>query len=387
MIISKACDKKRIIGIDGNEANIEIRVGVNKYAQEILFGLQKENEKKANPNKLIVYLKNLPLSDMPKETKNFKYKVLGGRSVWILTKLTPYLLKNPEKIEILFSPSHYTCPLLTIPRVCSIMDLGYLVNSTQFEKKVFWQLKYWTAISIFVSKQVLTISEASKKDIVRHYPFASKKVSVTLLGYDADRFTNTIPGKLVRQIKNRYSIVDDYILFANTLKPSKNVEGLIMAYSILKERGTFKRLPQLVIAGKKGWMYENIYKKVVELNLTNNIIFTDYFPEIDRPALMAGCLFYVQPSFWEGFGIDILSAYGCGKPAVVSNVGSSSEVAGKAGIYVDPNNTKSIADGMEKVLKMDNKEYNGRVQLGFEQARRFSWEKCSKETLEILERC
>ncbi len=373
------------IGIDGNEANVENRVGVNKYALEMLWGLQKENEKRANPNSLIVYLKNNPLPDLPKETYYFKYKVLGGRGLWVITKLTPYLLKNTDKIEILFSPSHYVPPILTIPRICSIMDLGYLVNSSQFEKKVFWQLKYGTAISVFVSKRILTISKSSKNDIVRHYPQASKKIVVTHLGYDKDRFKIGISKDLVRQVKSKYSIVDDYILFLSTLKPSKNIDGLLDAYSSLNSKKAFKNLPQLVIAGKKGWMFENLYKKVKELGLSDKVIFTDFFPEEERPALMAGSLMYVLPSFWEGFGIEILSAFGCGKPVVVSNVGSIPEVAGEAGVYVDPYDTESIAGGIERILKMSKKEYNSLVELGLKQADKFSWEKCSRETLETIE--
>jgi glycosyltransferase involved in cell wall biosynthesis len=374
-----------IIGIDGNEANIKYRVGINKYAFEILSGLQKENEKRAQPHSLIVYLKNSPLSDMPKETKNFKYKVLRGGGFWVITKLMPYLLKNPEKIEILFSPSHYTCPILTIPRVCSIMDLGYLEFSGQFEKKVFWQLKYWTAISVFVSKHILTISEASKKDIVRHYPFASKKVEVTLLGYDAEKFRKDISQKLVRQLKNKYSIVNDYLVFVSTLKPSKNVEGLMRAYDLLKRDKTVKNLPQLVIAGKKGWMYENIYKLTKELSLTDDIIFTDFLPDDEKPALIAGSKAFILPSFWEGFGIDILSAFASEVPVVTTNAGSLSEVGGEAPFYVDPYNTDSIAQGIKKVLNMNKEEYNRRVRLGLKQVKKFSWEKCSKQTLEILE--
>lgn len=373
------------IGIDGNEANIENRVGVNKYAFEILWGLKKENEKKPNPSNLIVYLKDKPLSDLPQETNHFEYKIIKGSSLWVITKLTPYLFKNPDNIEILFSPSHYTPPFLMIPRVCSIMDLGYAEFSSQFEKKVLWQLKYWTAISIFVSKQVLTISEASKKDIVRHYPFASNKVTVTHLGYDKDRFKINISPNLVRQVKNGHSIVDDYILFLSTLKPSKNIEGLLDAYSSLNSKRAFKNLPQLVIAGKKGWMYENIYKKVKELKLTGQVVFTDFIKEEDKPALIAGSKLFVLPSFWEGFGLDILSAFGCGVPVVVSNVGSLPEVAGEAGIYIDPSNTKSIADGIEKVLNLNQIEYNKLVSLGFEQLKKFSWEKCSKKTLETIE--
>ena len=374
-----------IIGIDGNEANVKNRVGVNKYAFEMLWNISKLNEKAASPHNLIVYLKNEPLNDLPKETKNFRYKVLSGGGLWIITKLTPYLFNNPEKIDILFSPSHYVPPILPIDRVCSVMDLGYLEFTGQFEKKVLWQLKYWTAISVFASKQILTISEATKKDIVRHYPFASKKVTVTHLGFDKDKFKLDVPDKLVRLVKNKYSIVGDYILFVSTLKPSKNVEGLITAYSLLSHDKSIPDLPQLVIAGKKGWMFENISKQVERLGLEKKIIFTDFFPEEERPALMAGSLMYVLPSFWEGFGIEILSAFGCGKPAVVSNVGSIPEVAGDAGVYVDPNNIESIASGIKRVLNMSKKEYNELVNLGIEQSKKFSWEECAKKTLEVIE--
>ena len=371
------------IGIDGNEANIKDRVGVNKYAYEMLWGLYKLNIKKENPNNLIVYLKDEPLPDLPKETNNFKYKVLAGGGLWILSKLTPYLFKNPEKIEVLFSPSHYTPPILPIKRVCSIMDLGYLNNSEHFKKKVFWQLKYWTAISVFVSKRILTISDSSKQDIVRHYPSTAKKIFVTHLGYDKDRFNLDVDKDLVRRVKNKYSIVDDYILFVSTLKPSKNIEGLVEAFSQIIFK--YPNL-SLVVAGKKGWMFEKINEKVKSLGLEKKVIFTDYFPEEERPALMAGCKFYILPSFWEGFGIEILSAFGCGKSVVVSNIGSIPEVAGKAGIYVNPNNVGSITKGIEKVLNMNEKEYNSIVNLGFEQAKKFSWEECSRKILEVIEK-
>jgi glycosyltransferase involved in cell wall biosynthesis len=376
---------KYTIGIDGNEANVENRVGVNKYAFEIICSLKKENENRQVPHSLIVYLKNKPLPDFPKETDNFKYRILNGSGLWVITRLMPHLWLNPEKVDILFSPSHYVPLILTIPRVCSIMDLGYLEFSGQFTKKVFWQLKYWTAISVFVSKQVLTISKSAKGDIVRHYPFASKKTTVTLLGFENDKFNLNISRDLVRQVKNKYSIVDDYIAYVSTLKPSKNVDGLVEAYGLLKSDKAFKSLPQLVIAGKKGWMYESIYKKVKELGLEKDVIFTDFLPDNEKPALIAGSKAFVLPSFWEGFGIDILSAFGCGVPVVTSNVGSIPEVGGEAAIYVNPNKVESIADGIKKVLKMGKEEYNRRVKLGIEQSRKFSWEKCAKLTLETIE--
>ncbi len=370
------------IGIDGNEANVENRVGVNKYAFKIICELYNVNEKKSKPNNLIVYLKKSPLLDLPKETKNFKYKIIEGGGLWVVSKLMPYLWKNPENIEILFSPSHYIPPLLTIPRVCSIMDIGYLEFSGQFEKKVFWQLKYGTAISIFVSKQILTISEATKKDIVRHYPFASKKIVVTHLSHDLEDKDFKITDIDVRRIKNKYSIVDDYILYIGTLKPSKNIDGLIKAFSLLS---TVYSNIQLVIAGKKGWMYESLFKLVEDLNLKDKVIFTDYLPEEDKAPLRRGAKVFAQPSFWEGFGIDTLSAMALGVPVVASNVGSLAEVIGDAGIVVDPYKPDDIARGIKKVLNMNQKEYNRLVKLGIDQAKKFSWEITGRKTLEVLE--
>lgn len=370
-----------IIGIDGNEANIKSRVGVNKYAFEVIWGLYRLTGK-LRKHKLIVYLKNEPLSDLPKENKYLKYKIIPGGGAWILTKLTPHLIRNPEKIEVLFSPSHYTPPILSIPRVCSIMDLGYLDSMGQFEKRVFWQLKYWTAISILASKNVLTISESTKKDIVRRYPFASKKFIVTLLGYEKHKFHKNIKKNEIKQAKNTYSIVGDYILYLGTLKPSKNIEGLVQAFSQI-----INHYPQttLVVAGKKGWMYEKIYLRVEELKLTKKIIFTDFVDEKDKPGLIAGAKVFVLPSFWEGFGLDVLSAMAVGTPVVVSEVGSLPEVAGNAGVYVDPDNINSISKAIEKVLKMSEKDYTKLVEAGFGQVKKFDWDKTAEKTLETLE--
>ena len=370
-----------VIGIDGNEANVAQRVGVNTYAWEILKNLQKLQEVRSGEHNLIVYLKEKPLKDMPKETGNFKYKIIPGGNFWIITKLMPYLWKNPDRIEILFSPSHYTAPFLLFPRICSIMDLGYLKFSGQFTKKVFWQLKWWSAISIFVSKYIISISESTKKNIVRHYPFSERKVYVTYPGYDSRKFNTNISPENVRRAKEKYHIVDDYILSLGTLKPSKNIEGLMEAFSTLNDK---KVNAKLVIAGKRGWLFESIYKKFESLRLSDNVIFTGFVSDKDKPALIAGAKVYAIPSFWEGFGLDVLSAMAVGTPVVAANAGSLPEVAGNAGILVDPDDPKSIAKGIDEVLSANRKKYNRIVAAGLLRVKDFSWEKCARETLEII---
>jgi len=371
----------KTIGIDGNEANLENRVGVNQYAFNILWGLYRLGGKYKKGYKFIVYLKNQPLKDLPPEKKWWKYKILEGDRVWILMKLTPYLIKNRERIDLLFSPSHYTVPFSTVPRVCSIMDLGYLKFSGQFKKLTFWQLKAWTAISIFVSKYIIAISKATKKDIVRHYPFASKKVVVTYLAYDKSRYNRKVSPNDVRRIKKRYAIVDDYILFLSTLKPSKNIEGILDAYSSIKSKiGRVK----LVIAGKKGWMFETIFEKVEELGLGDDVIFTDYIKEEEKAPLISGARMFIAPSFWEGFGLHVLEAMACGTPVVVSDVGSLPEIVEKSGIIVDPYDSSSIAKGILKVLNLDEKGYNSLINQEIKQAEKFSWDKTARETFDLL---
>jgi glycosyltransferase involved in cell wall biosynthesis len=262
------------------------------------------------------------------------------------------------------------------------MDLGYLEFTGQFKKRDFWQLKYWSAISIYISKRIIAISNSTKKEIVRHYPFASNKVDVTLLAYDKDVFNLEIPQNLVRRVRKKYSIVGDYVLFMSTLKPSKNIEGLLDAWKQLVAHFPDTKL---VIAGKKGWLYESVFEKVKKLGLKSSVIFTGFVDEEDKPALIKGAKLFTLPSFWEGFGLDALNSMAAGVPVVVSNVGSLPEVVGEAGVLVDPNKPKDIAKGIKKVLTAGKIEYNKMIEKGLSQAKKFSWEKTAKETVKTLE--
>lgn len=368
------------IGIDGNEANLSNRVGVNEYAWQLLWNIYKLSDEWNEDIRFTIFLKNPP-NKLPKENSYWKYKVLSGKGHWIIKTLTPYLFFNKDKIDLFFSPSHYLPPILTRSSVCSIMDVGYLESSEQFKRSDYWQLKYWSAYSMYISKHIIAISNATKNDIVRHYPFTSKKISVTLLGYDKSVYNSNVNRIDVRRAKNKYSIGDDYVLFLSTLKPSKNIEGLITAWAkVLKEFPNYR----LVIAGKKGWLFESIYDLTKDLGIEDNVVFTGFIDEKDKPGLIKGAKLFVLPSFWEGFGLDVLSAMAIGVPVLTSNCGSLPEVAGKAAILVDPNNNEEIYQGIKTVLKMDKNDYNKLVKNGIIQANKFSWEKTARETIEIF---
>jgi glycosyltransferase involved in cell wall biosynthesis len=369
-----------IIGIDGNEANVEKRVGVNQMALEILWGLYKLQDKKKPKHKYTIYLKSSPSDKMPPENDSWIYKILPVGKFWILTKLVPELFRNP-KPEIFFTPSHYTPPIAPMPRVCMITDLGYLKFSEQFKKRDYWQLKIWTAISIKISKYIIAISEATNKDIVRHYPFARNKTQVVYLAGDNEIISKKVSQKFAQKTLKKYRITKKYLLFLSTLKPNKNVERLIEAYNMLKNNKDY----QLVIVGKKGWLYENIFNKVKKLGLSKQVVFTGFVSPEEKIALFKNSYLFTLPSLWEGFGIDVLNAYFLGVPVVISNIASLPEVGGKAAIYVNPKSTKSIARGIEKVLNLDSKGYNKLIKKGYSHIKKFSWDKSAQKVLKILE--
>lgn len=372
---------KPIIGIDGNEANMANRVGVNTYAYELLRNIAMLEDEWNNDFEVVVYLKSQPLSHMPKSSRGFRYEILNGGGQWILKTLMPHLYSTQHKPAVFWTPSHYIPPFAPMPRVCSIMDLGYLEFTGQFKKYDFWQLKLWSAWSISRSQKILAISETTRKDITKRYPKATSKIITTLLGYDNQNYPPRKNSIEVKKVLKKYSIGQKYVLFMSTLKPSKNIEGLLNAWSYIE-----KKYPntELVVAGKKGWLFENIFFLTQKLKLQKRVVFTDFVEEIDKPTLVANAACFVLPSFWEGFGLDVVSSMACGVPVVVSNRGSLPEVVGDAGIIINPDDTYDIAAGIERVLSASKQEYAKMSKAGEARATHFSWQKTARETIQAL---
>ncbi len=361
-----------LIAVDGNEANIKQRVGSNQYAYELLQALYELK----NPHQWLIYLQDRPLADLPKARKNWSYRVFGPKKFWTQWRLPLDLYFHRPRPDVFFSPGHYSPRFCPVPLVISIMDLGYLRFPEQFRKKDLYQLITWTGRSIKRASHILAISESTKNDIIEKYQVPKEKITVTYLGYDKKRFKAQVSRVKINKVRKKYKIEGDYILFLSTLKPGKNIEGLVKAFSELKIKGL-----RLVIAGKKGWLYQSIFEKVKELGLKERVIFTGFVDEDDIPALMAGAKVFSLPSFWEGFGIPVLEAMACGIPVVVSNAGSLPEIVGKAGVIIDPNKPQEIAQGIKRAI--ENQEEL--IKKGLEQVKKFSWQKCARQSLKVLE--
>src|SRR3989338_7623606 len=288
-----------IIGLDGNEANVKNRVGSGVYALNILWQFSKIKD-----HEFAVFLKEKPLADLPEENANFKYQVFGPKKLWTLFAL-PVKLKFGPKIDLFFTLGHYGPRFSKIPYVIKIFDLSYLHYPQMFKKDDLYQLTNWSKYSILKSKHIFTISKSSKEDIIKYYHVNHAKITVTYPGYDQKRFIPQSKSS-IQKVKNKYKIKGDYIIFVGTLQPRKNIEHLIEAFSLLIQNTEYKiQNTQLVIVGKKGWLFDSIFAKVKQINLEDKVIFTDFVPGQDLPALISGAKAYVLPSLCEGFGIPI----------------------------------------------------------------------------------
>ncbi len=227
---------------------------------------------------------------------------------------------------------------------------------------------------------IIAISKHTRDDLVRLFNAPPGLITVTHLAAGQEYHPVRDAGKL-KAARKKYGLPEGgYVLFVGSLEPRKNVRTLLEAYAGIKE--SFKRDFPLVIAGGKGWMNSDIPGVVKDLKIEKHARFAGYIDSPDIAAVYSGASVFVYPSLYEGFGLPILEAMGCGTPVITSNTSSMPEVAGDAAVLVTPTDADALGGALEAVLGNDD----ARAEMGrkgLERAKMFSWEKCAKETLEV----
>lgn len=370
-----------IIGIDGNEANTGKRVGIGEYAYELVtqfYGLRQQG--KFENISFRIYLKDKPTADMPKETSWWTYALVGPKKLWTQLGLPLHLLLDPHRPDVFFTPTHYAPRFATIPTAISIMDLSYLHFPELFAKKDLYQLTNWTEYSAKQATYIFTISNSSRNDIIKSYKVKPDRVTVT---YPGIREVSLEKAAAMETLLKKYTISPRYILFVGTLQPRKNIVGLIQAFSLLKKEKAYEDV-DLVVVGKKGWLYEETLQAPEKYGVVSSVKFLDFVPNEDLPSLYKYAQCYVLPSLYEGFGLPVLEAMQYGCPVITSNISSLPEAGGDAALYVDPKDAADIAAKIKKVV--DNKDVReNMVKKGYAHLKKFSWEKAAEETLKVLE--
>jgi glycosyltransferase involved in cell wall biosynthesis len=227
---------------------------------------------------------------------------------------------------------------------------------------------------------ILTNSEATKKDIVERLGLGSEKIYVTPLG--AGEHFRPMVERETKPVLAKFGLRKPYILFVGTLEPRKNLVTLVQAFNRLKSENGIPH--QLVLAGRKGWLYESLMAEIGRSPYAADIRLTGYVADEEVPALISAADAFAYPSFYEGFGLPVLEAMQCGTPVVTSAISSLPEVGGDACLYADPHSEAELADRLFLIL--NDAEFRRQLsEKGIQRAKQFSWERCARETLKVYE--
>ena len=357
-----------VIGIEAERANIDNPTGVEHYAQQLILALAKNDPQ----NKYVLYLRTAPKAWILKLPDNFSYKLIPFAIFWTQLRISWEMLwYKPDALFIMASALPLIHPKNS---VVTIHDLAWEFFPQTFKLPTRLYLKFSTWFACRFSKNIIAVSMQTKKDLLVKYNLPDEKVHVVYHGFDLSAEHQKFDSEEQQRIKD---LPENYILYLGTLQPRKNIIGLIDAYIQLCREGKISN--PLVIAGGKGWLYEQIMQKIAA---HPEIIYFGYVK--DRFALLRRAALLVQPAFYEGFGLQILDAFASNVPVACSNVSSLPEVAGDAAEYFDPNQVQEIKAAIYKVLN-DSNFADALREKGSVRLKEFTWQKCAAETLAVLE--
>ncbi len=282
-------------------------------------------------------------------------------------------------LDLLHQPV-YVGPLLhTCPTVVTLHDLSFYLYPELFPRSKRIYLQHMTRYTIHHAQAVIAVSASTKKDALRLFSVPEKKITVIPNGVEAQMrpLDDPTPIKALRQ---RYDLPSDLLLFLGTLEPRKNLITLLEAYALLRRRRDIRH--HLVIAGGRGWYYQEVYDAAERLGLHETTHFVGYVPDEELPLWYNAADLFIYPSLYEGFGLPPLEAMACGTPVIVSNTSSLPEVVGDAGLTVDPHDPQALAEAIHSLLS-DPSRRERLARAARRQASEFSWDATATRTAEL----
>jgi glycosyltransferase involved in cell wall biosynthesis len=319
---------------------------------------------------------------VPPDFPNYKIKGKNFPFFWTQAWLCRELQK--DRPDVLWMPMH-NIPLFSVGKMKTVVtahDLAYKYFPQYFPKKDLFKLNLLGKWAFTKADKIIAISESTKKDILKFYPSVSaEKIKVIYHGFDAEVFSVARDFEAESEVKKRMGIVGEYLLYAGAIQPRKNLGVLVDAFAIFKAK-TNSNI-KLVIAGEKAWLSDGLFEKIGKSRFQKDILTPGRLTFSDMGTLVRGASVYVYPSLYEGFGIPVLEILASRVPLLCARNSSLEEAGGDAPLYFDEKNPADLAEKIELVLG-DEKLREEMIAKGAEQIKKFSWEKCARETLEYL---
>jgi len=340
------------------------KTGFGFYVKNLI-----DNLKKIDPENEYVLL-------APSTEKDFS---TPQRFIWDQFKV-PWRARA-AKADILHQPCFSAPIFYTGKIVITVHDLisMHFPKNLPLASRMFYSK--WMPFSYRRADKIIAISEDTKKDIMVRLHIPEEKIKV-IHSAVSPVFQEIKDEVFSRKIKNKYKTGDKFILDVGTLEPRKNLPFLVRAYNLALKKAQIPH--NLVLSGKKGWYYDDLFQLIKDLKLEDKVIFTGYVAEEDLPGLYNAADLFAFPSLYEGFGFPPLEAMACGTPVISSNTSSLPEVVGSAGILLAPENEQIWADKIIEVIQNPVLKQKMR-ENGLKQAKKFSWEETAQKTIAVYQ--
>jgi glycosyltransferase involved in cell wall biosynthesis len=315
--------------------------------------------------------------------ENFRSVVEDAPAYSVREQFSVPIALRRESVDLFHSPHYVLPPLTPCKSVVTIHDCIHLRFPQYLPSRLgyaYARASLWTAAHR--SNRVLTVSEASKRDILRYFRVQGSKIQVIPNAID-ERFGQEPPEEEIARVRQRYQLDDPFVLYAGNIKPHKNLERLIESFHMLRREGGFDEI-KLLIIGDEISKYATLRRAVHRYKLHKHVRFFGFVSDQTLAALYRMAAVFVFPSLYEGFGLPPLEAMASGTPVITSNVSSLPEVVGDAALLIDPYEPGDIARAMRSVLT-DPGLRASLAERGLARAREFSWERSIGRVREIYE--
>jgi glycosyltransferase involved in cell wall biosynthesis len=389
------------IGIDITSA-VRQGAGIGRFTRELIRAFLALDAVRASPYSFVLFAATgglarditeprLAYVTEPATTRHLKFEICNLRlfsddwlhRIWHRARLPIPIETAIGRVDLFHEPDFVLPP--TLPRVSTVLtvhDLTFVRDPESAFPRLRRYLSRVVPRSVARATHILADSAATKTDLVELYHAPPDNITVLYGGVDA-RFAPVRDAERLAAVRAKYNIgPDPFILGIGTIQPRKNYKRLIQAFATLH---TAHPTLHLVIVGGKGWLYDDIFAEVKRLGLEGCVLFPGFVDDDDLPALYSAADALAFPSIYEGFGLPILEAMACGTPVVTSITSSLPELAGDAALLVEPTDVDAIATALFRLLQESDLRHK-LVAAGFEQARKFTWEKAAAQLLEIYER-
>lgn len=368
------------IGIDARFYR-KSTAGLGRYTQSLLKHLSQIDKE----NEYIVFITKEDDLEYDIKAKNFK-KVIVPITHYTLAEQTKFLhILNTYNLDLVHFLNFNHPILYNKPFIVTIHDLTMLLFTVgRSQKSLLRKFAFKTVMKNAVqkSKYVIAISKATKKDIIEHFHTNKDKIKVIYEGYN-QIYTKNYSQKEIEKIKNKYNIKKPFLLFVSQWRPHKGLPNLIRAFEKIKTN--YKLDIQLAITGKPNKDFPQIIQSIKSSTFKKDIITPGFVDETDLPILYKTCLAFIFPSFYEGFGLGPLEAMASGASVISSDLSCMPEILGDAPIYFNPKNIGKMTNIIYQTVT-DKNLLEKMKQKSLLQAKKYSWQKMAKETLDLYEK-